>query len=387
MLRIGLCSDTFLPIIDGVGRVVFQYAQNLSSRGHRVYVLCPRCDAGCRDDYPFEIIDYASVPLPGAPQYAAGVPGIDFHYQKRINAVTLDLIHAHSPGPSGALALRLARKRKIPLVGTFHSKYYEDFYRITHSKLLAQIGTNYVVDFYDKCTEVWTVSRDARDTLCQYGYRGEAVLMPNGAELRTRPRDPAAILAPLGLPNAPMLLYVGQIDNKKNLPRVLRACALAAAHASFVLVLAGRGRDQSDLRTLAEQLGIGDRVFFTGHITDPVVLDALYACANLFVFPSLYDTAGLVVREAAVMGTPSVVVRGSAPAEGIRDGINGYLCEDDDQNLAAVLLKALSDPSAREVGDAAANTLPLSWNGVINNVIARYQAIIERNVFFENGLA
>ena len=75
---------------------------------------------------------------------------------------------------------------------------------------------------------------------------------------------------------------------------------------------------------------------------------ALYHRADLLVFPSIYDNAPMVLREAAAMGTPAVVVRGSCSAEGITDGENGFICADDSEIARQAVLRAL--PQAKAVG-------------------------------------
>jgi len=60
MLRIALCNDTFLPIVDGVGRVTYQYAGALGRLGHECYVITPMQEAGYRGQYPFEIVSSSS---------------------------------------------------------------------------------------------------------------------------------------------------------------------------------------------------------------------------------------------------------------------------------------------------------------------------------------
>ena len=127
MLRIGEFSDTFLPVVDGVGRVVQAYAETLSAMGHQVTVVAPMYDTGARGGLPYELLDFIATPLPGMKQYRLGEAMLDAHYRKRIRMVELDIVHAHSPFTAGSEALRLASVRKIPLVATFHSKYYDDF--------------------------------------------------------------------------------------------------------------------------------------------------------------------------------------------------------------------------------------------------------------------
>ena len=376
-MRIIQFSDSFLPIMDGVGNVVYQYALNLGGKGHECYVVAPQTDTGYRGNYPFEIVDYIGVPLLRMKSYKLGMPALDLHCQNRLNAVKADIVHVHSPFIAGQAGIAYAQRNGLPLIGTFHSKYYDDFLQVTGVELLAEVGVKHVVSFYDHCDEVWAVSASSADTLRGYGYKGEIRVMPNGTDIHTVTDDQArAISAKYGLDDdTPVLLFVGQINWKKNLRRVLEACALL--QHPFKLVLAGQGPHEKEVRQLAEQLGIAKRTLFTGHIGDADVLNVLYRRADLFLFPSLYDTSGLVVREAAAMGTPSVTVHGSSAAECIAAGENGLLCADDSDDLARVVDAALSDPGAlRHMGQRAHDTIPIPWTKLVDDVLARYAALI-----------
>lgn len=377
-MRIVQFSDSFLPIMDGVGNVVYQYAQNLGQKGHECYVVAPQTDTGYRGGFPFEIVDYIGVPLLRMKSYTVGMPALDAHCKNRLSAIRADIVHVHSPFIAGQAGILFAQKNHLPIVGTFHSKYYDDFLQVTGMELLAEVGVKYVVSFYEKCDEVWAVSASSADTLKGYGYRGEIRVMPNGTDLRAVPDDKAReVCARYGLDgDTPVLLYVGQINWKKNLRRVLEACA--RLRHPFRLVMAGQGPHEKEVRKLAEQLGIAEKLLFTGHLTDLDALAALYQRANLFLFPSLYDTSGLVMREAAAMGTPSVMVRGTSVAEGISDGDNGLLCADDSEDLARVVDAELGDPAAlKRMGRRAHDTIPIPWTRLVDDVVARYAALIQ----------
>ena len=102
---------------------------------------------------------------------------------------------------------------------------------------------------------------------------------------------------------------------------------------------------------------------------------SLYERADLMVFPSLYDNAPMVVREAAVMGTPSLLIEGSCSAEGVTHGQNGYLCQNSPQAIALAIEDALK--TAEAVGREARKTIPIPWSELIVAVEARYKALIE----------
>lgn len=375
-MRIVEFSDSFYPIMDGVGNVVFQYAMNLGRKGHECYVVAPQTDTGWRGGWPFEMIDYVGVPLPTMKSYNAGAPQLDPHCSRRLGMVKADIVHVHTPFLAGQAGLSYAKRNGLPVVGTFHSKYYDDFLQITGVELLAEVGTRAVVDFYNRCDEVWAVSASSAETLRSYGYQGQVRVMTNGTDIV--PLQPGAAEAAAerwGLGEGRVLLFVGQMNWKKNLRCVLEAAA--KLEGGVRLVLAGQGPHEQEIRALGDSLGLGDRLIMTGHLTDRDALNGLYARADLFLFPSLYDTSGLVTREAAAVGTPSVAVRGSSAAEGLTDGENGYLCADDPEDLARVIAGALADPAAlKRVGAQAKATIPIPWDRLLDQVAARYAALI-----------
>ncbi len=384
MLKVALVNDAFLPIIDGVGRVVYEYATAIGSRGNECYVIAPMCEAGYRARYPFEIIDFQSVLLPGRAHYRTGVATLDPHYMSRISSLKVDLIHAHSPGPAGMEAVRLASKLRVPLVGTFHSKFYDDFLKATHSKSLATLGVRYVVDFFDRCDEVWTVSATAADTLREYGYKGRIEIVQNGVNTEYSNIDESKgrrmARQAFGLSEAPMLLYVGQMNWKKNIRRIIEAARILYEKGQpFQLVFTGKGPDEDEIKEVAYAKLPKEQLRFTGHVTDNYMLAGLYLTADVFVFPSEYDTAGMVVREAATVGTPSIVLRGSAPAEVIVDGENGFICKNSALSLSESIEQALRDPQRlQRIGKQAKLTIPKGWDNIMDEVLGRYQTLVER---------
>ncbi len=385
-MKIAQFSDSFLPIVDGVGRVVYNYANKLVDKGHECYVIAPMTDNGFRGGYKFDLVDYQSVSVKGR-QYKLGVPHMDTHFISRMNKIEVDIIHAHSPFTAGQTAIIYSKKRGVPLVGTFHSKYKDDFRAATGMNTVAEVGAKLVVDFYDKCDEVWTVSESAAETLRGYGFKGKIIVMPNGSDVQiSDPEDKAMAAREFGLGAEPVFLFVGQQDWKKNIERILLAAAeLNKKNLVFKLVLTGMGPHSENIKEMASELGLDDKMVYTGHISDSRLLAGLYQCADLFVFPSLYDTAGLVVYEAASHGTASVVVRGSSASEPIADGENGFLCEDDAFDLARIMEVAITDTERmRAVGQAARLTIPKSWDGIIDTALQRYEKMIKTSLW-RNG--
>lgn len=97
----------------------------------------------------------------------------------------------------------------------------------------------------------------------------------------------------------------------------------------------------------------------------------------MFLFPSTYDTSGIVVSEAAALKTPSIVIDGSNAQERIIDGINGFTCKETMQSFAEKIQTIVKDKeNLKKVGEKAKQTLSLTWESVIDHVSKRYQEII-----------
>ena len=116
-----------------------------------------------------------------------------------------------------------------------------------------------------------------------------------------------------------------------------------------------------------------------GSITERKVLRKYYLAADLFLFPSLYDNAPLVVREAAALHTPSVLIGGSTAAAKITDNVNGFLSSNSEEAFAQKIVQLLQDkPQVEMVGKRASETLARSWEDIADEVSDRYRNLIKR---------
>ena len=374
---IGELTETYPPMLDGVGRVTMAYCQSLEKAGHTAYYIAPE-DPGHTKIDGLNTILYKGIHIPGQ-NYRLGMPGLSHEFKKQMREIPFDILHIHSPFLSAHIAKEVLEDRpEVPVVATFHSKYYDDFYKATHSRTIASGVVSSIVRVYNRCDAVWTVNAETAEVLKGYGFGGEISVAPNGTDVHDIDWERAAeTKRRLGLAeDMPVLLFVGQMDMKKNIHSILHACALLKKEGlSFTLLLAGRGPDQGKLEKLCDELDLRDRVGFLGFIGNGEELRSLYTLADLFVFPSVYDNAPMVVREAAANGTPALLVRGSCSAEGVTDGVNGYLCEDSVEDIARGIREAL--PTCREVGMHARASIPKPWHVIIQDVIGRYQALID----------
>ena len=378
---IGIFNDCYPPVIDGVSVTVQNYARWLNRKCGDVCVVTPAVP-GAKHDEDFPVYDYFSVPIPMRKPYRMGMPYVDLDFRSRISRVGFSIVHAHSPFSSGRLALRLARQQKVPLVATFHSKYRADFERVVPSKTIVDYLVKNIVDFYNQADEVWVPQAGVAETLREYGYRGRVEVVDNGNDMATA--DDITPLrnegrAMLGVSaHEPMLLFVGQHIYEKNPHLIIRALSRLRDRRWHMFFI-GTGYAAEELKQLAKSKGLDGRITFMGQVADRLLLKRCYAAADLFVFPSLYDNAPLVVREAAAMETPALLAAGSTAAGVVADGMNGFTCRADEHALAERLAALMGDKALlTAAGSNARKTIARPWNEIADEVYDRYLHLIRR---------
>jgi len=380
----GEFNDSFPPVMDGVANVTRNYAYWLNKKHGQSYVITPSFP-GYVDKEEFKVLRYTSFRIPRGHPYRLGVPQVDFSFQRQIRRIPFDIVHAHCPFSSGKMALRVSRKRNIPLVATFHSKYYKDFKDAFKLDMVAKSLTSRIISFFNSADSVWTVNQSSADTLRSYGFEKKVEVVENGTDF-VPPADLDKVIREindkLGFPADELVfLFVGQHEWKKNLKMLILALhGLKQAGLGFRMLFVGTGCSDEAMKDLVKKVGLVDEVVFLGVVLDREFLKSLFARADLFLFPSLYDNSPLVLREAAAVRCPSVVVEHSNAAEGIIDGVNGFVCENSPEAFARKIKQAISDPHRLErVGKTAQETLYRSWEDIVEEVNDRYGEIIERH--------
>lgn len=382
-LIIGQFSDAYPPIMDGVSNVVKNYAYWLNKNYGKAYVITPSFP-NYKDNEEFDVIRFFSVPLTVRPPYRLGIPFIDLKSMEKINKIPFSLVHAHSPFSAGVLALYVAKKRKIPIVSTFHTKYYDDFKSAVKSDLLAKIMVKIIMEFYNQVDEVWTVNKSTANVLYEYGYRRKIEIVPNGSDFippSNKEEYKKRINEIYNLSSEEIVfLYVGQLILHKNLELLIYSLKhLRDFGVNFKAFIVGTGKDENYLKNLVEKLYLDKVVIFTGKILDREFLKSFYARADLFLFPSLYDASAIVIKEASSFGCPSLLIEGSVTSEGIIDGYNGFLSKNDPVSYAIRIKEIISDrEKLRGVGERAKETLYKYWREIIKEVVERYEEIIKR---------
>lgn len=379
----GLFNDSFQPAVDGVGTVVYNNAIQMYKMGRDVHVVVPYSKGEPEMPEPFPITRIPSVPVPPRPPYSVGLPFIPTHASREVYHLPFDLIHCHAPFTTGRMGRVIARRRDIPFITSFRSKYKDDFYGATKSRFISDVAKDWIMEFYRHADQVWITDESILETMHEYGFRekrGQIVVVPNGVEtvsedwsvLRERKRRE------LGLDDeTPLFLFVGQQIRIKNVGMILDSLALLGDR-KFLFYSLGSGVARGKFIDKAKSLGLQDRAIFPGTIKDRTELFSYYAAADLFLFPSLYDTYGNVIREAALMHTPSLLLEGTTCAAPFQDGVNAFIAKQNDPRVYAdKIIETIRDVEGRQrVADRIPHTISRTWEDVVGEVVDRYDQLI-----------
>lgn len=377
-----LLNDAFPPLLDGVSNAVVNYGKNIAAYHGRAIVVTPDVD-GARDEvFPFPVLRYPSIDTRDLTGYVAGCP-FSPQIAGQLRAERVELLHAHCPISSCFLARSLRDVLAVPLVLTYHTKYDIEIERIFHSRALQKEAIHALLQNINSCDEVWTVSRGAGENLCSLGYEGEYIVMENGVDLprgAASQKAVAAVTEEYDLPNGiPIFLFVGRLMWYKGLRIILDALKiLQEAGHDFRMVFVGDGADRAAAQEHAAKIRVDGKCILVGAVNEREILRAWYTRADLFLFPSTFDTNGLVVREAAACGTASVLAKGVCTAECVADGETGFLIEESAAALAEKLKVLCSAPETmHRVGECAQRELYLSWETAVARAWERYEIILD----------
>ena len=358
-----LYTDTFLPCVGGAELVLDRLAVSLRESGQRVVVLAPKMkDAHDDADSVYDISRYCK-PLSKRRGVRLILPRlIALHMQHRF-----DIIHCHAAYPQAYVAATFKRWFRIPFVVRPHGTDVLPGERIrSHRKVEKRMQT----------------ALSCADAIIAQGMFLKEVILGLGVdEKRVRTIHNGVDIEAFANGSRfdhprPYILGLGNLMPHKGFDVLLRAYALLE-RPSVDLIIAGTGREQSKLVSLANQLGIASRVRFTGQIEGKQKVD-LYRSSELFICPSRREPFANVILEAMASGLPIVAADVGGNRELVCHGEHGFLFPaGDEAALAATLSQALADPAAlaRFRQATARRIRDFEWSVIAQEYLRLYREI------------
>lgn len=324
-MRVGLFSNAYHPLISGVVNSLEGIREGLLEAGHPVYLFAPRV-RGYHDEQS-DVFRFASLEMSRRVSFPIPIPYSGKLF-KMIRRLELDIIHAHHPFLLGEVAASFAQQKRVPLVYTFHTQLEQySHYIPLNQQVVKGMARSRVTRYLNKCDLVIAPSEGIRGLLDSYGVRARVVTLPNAIDTDRFSATEHLIdwRRRWGFsPRATLSLSVGRLGREKNLPFLLRSFAAMPADPDHALIIVGDGLEAPHLLRLAQELGISDRVRFTGAIPY-AEMPSVYAACDLFVICSTTEVKPLVVLEALASGLPVLAVAACGTSDTLHHRQDGWL--------------------------------------------------------------
>lgn len=288
-MNILIASDAWMPQVNGVVRTLCTTREHLEALGHHVTMVTPD--------------QFFSVRCPTYPEIRLALtrPGA---VSTRIEAARPDAIHIATEGPLGLAVRRHCLKHRLPFTTAFHTRFPD--YIAARTPLSPNVFWRYLRWFHGPSSRILTATRRLADELASHGLEHTA-MWSRGVDLTQfspdGPHHPQ-----MQLLYGPRQLYVGRVAVEKNIEAFLRLDTQGSK------IVVGDGPARASLQRAYPQ------ALFLGALQGEALASA-FRSADVFVFPSLTDTFGLVMLEAMACGVPVAAFPVAGPLDIL--GING----------------------------------------------------------------
>lgn len=361
-MKIGIFTDTYNPNVSGVVTSINMLEQELKKRGHEVYIFAPSKSIKPEPNDSQNLYMLKSMPLLVARQYKNRIAAFySRDIAKKIKELNLDIIHTQSEFSLGLFGKIISRKFSIPFIHTYHTMWEDYMHYIVPIKggrniYPKRFARTFSKNFVRKAECIITPSKKTEKYLkyrCKIKNKPIYVI-PTGIDIKPfecsnfSNKDKEDLKNKLGISkNDKVIIFLGRVAEEKsidvlmdNMPTIFKTIP----NTKFLIV--GDGPSKDTLIEQAKNLGISDKVIFTGRIPWEDV-PKYYNIADIFVNASLTETQGLTFIEAMSAGLPVVAKYAPNLTEYIYNNKNGILVKKN-SDFAKVIISILNNKNLAE---------------------------------------
>jgi glycosyltransferase involved in cell wall biosynthesis len=418
-MRIGFFTDNYFPSRDGIAISIETFQAELEKLGHEVFIIAPSPTLRYKEKSK-KIIRFPAFKGLFYEDYLTSL-FIPPQATRRIDKLKLDIVHYHTPGQVGFLGAYYAIRNNLPLVTTYHTDLYEyvKHYKNTLPGIIAlsllapiitgggladyrtglslikpernvdkwnqKIVERGITMIHNACDMVIAPSDKVKMLLEKWDSRSPISVLPTGVDkITTTTKEIAAWRSKLNIPEGTQVIaFVGRLGTEKNLNLLLKSFEIINKKNpnAKLLVIGGTGSNtettQGAVLEDMKSSSAKDNVIFTGFV-EHNKLGGLYGLSTIFAFPSLTDTQGLVLNEAAYAGLPIVMID-SEITEVVKDRINGRIAKSNAKDFANKLLEILNSEDLQKSMGAKSLALASEYNASNQTLklLRLYKEVIE----------
>ena len=385
-MNICMFTNTYLPHVGGVARSVQFFAEDLMGMGHRVLVVAPTFPENTEPGRGRpSVVRVPAIQQFNGSDFSVRIP-LPLYIDQEIEQFVPDIVHSHHPFLLGDAAVRVARKRNLPLVFTHHTLYEQyTHYVPVDSEALIGFVVRLSTLYANLCCQVVAPSRSIARLLSERGVTRPIEEVPTGVDIDFfADGNGEKFRREIGLPHDALVVgHLGRLAPEKNLVYLAEAVAIfmtKAPTAHFLVI--GDGPSRSEIKRIFVKRQLEDRLHLAGKATGDRLRDA-YGAMDLFVFSSTSETQGMVLVEAMAAGKPVIALDASGSREVIRDKENGRLLPEkaSPADFAAALWQFQSEPGLKEMWTSEARRTAQQFSRAVcaQKMENLYRAVIDRH--------
>jgi glycosyltransferase involved in cell wall biosynthesis len=358
-------------------------AKGLADRGHEVLVIAPS-QTGKKYkeiDGNYTIARTASTVFPYYQNFRICLyPNLEV--KKIIKDFNPDVVHLMGFLMISQAVMKYSQRYEIPIVSTNHAmpeNLMDNLKRLAPlSRPINYVMKEYIVRFHKK-TDYFTMPTQSALDIFKLSTRKLKIpveSVSNGIDLsRFNVGKPSAkVINKFKIPiNKPIVSYIGRVDAEKHISVLIDAFVRVLKKQDAHMLIVGKGTETANLQDQAKNLGIYDKITFTGCVNDQEIAD-LHKVGTVFCMASPVELQSIALLEAMASGKPIVAVDAGPLKELCQDNRNGFLCEiDNDLEIADAINRIISDPVLAE--SMGQESLKIAATHDLQKTLDRYEQI------------
>lgn len=331
-MRIGIFTECFSPVLNGVSVSMETFMKSLEKRGHEFFIFTTGSLNKCDDPNNVTRIPILLPFEPKGGKYPIARPQKVDEWVKIIEPYNLDIIWSQHLLSLGALGLKVAKKLDIPVILTYHTLLTGYAHYIPLVGFLAKRWLIYKSRRYcNQYDAIVSPSDSMKKLLLSYGVTIPITTIPTGIEPSnfTNHYSKEELKKKFKIPAEHdfLFLYTSRIGKEKNVNFLLLAMkkfVFEQKHQNAHLLMVGGGDDLEKTIQYAKKLGLENYVTFAGKQPKEET-NKIFGGADAFVFSSITETQGIIIFEAQAAGLPTIAVKIMGPSNYVKDGDDGFL--------------------------------------------------------------
>ncbi len=350
-MNIAIFTNNYLPNPYGVSGSIESFRKQFEKMGHTVYVFAPKTK-GYVDENP-NVFRYPSVDIKYKISFPLAIP-FSPRVDRILEKLDIDIIHSQHPNLLGWAAMKWAKKKKVPLVFTWHTLYdqYAHFAPPFIPKKFAQWWTiRNAVRYANEVDQVVVPTQSVKKIIQHWGVKNAniAAIQTGVEEYQYQKPDRKIYRQKFSVVDDEIaLVSVSRLTAEKNVQFLFEAvCPILKKQAKMKFLMNGSGHEQEAVEKIAQKHGVVEKIFFESTVSKQDIKD-FYAAGDIFVYASKSETQGMVISEALYSGLPVVAVAATGVKDMVTNQVDGILIKENIDAFERAVMRLVNDKVLRE---------------------------------------